>query len=141
VIAGLPRFPCSSSKRPLSPKGFYDATSNPINEDWSPLTGVPTGAISGLDVLDIDPAESAWLDQNFDALPLTTAHSTRRDGLHLLFRHAKGLNCSASRVAPGVDIRAGGGFVIWWPREGLPFEDRPICEWPDWLLKNPEAAE
>src|SRR5262249_34811209 len=71
----------------------------------------------------------------FDALPQTRAHETRR-GLHLLFRHAPGLRCSTGRIAEGIDVRADGGFIIWWPREGLPFEDHPLCEWPDWLLKE-----
>lgn len=53
MIAGLPRFPCSSNKRPLSLHGHLDATSNPINEDRWSLTGVPTGMASDLYVLDM----------------------------------------------------------------------------------------
>jgi hypothetical protein len=59
--------------------------------------------------------------------------------MHLLFRHAEGLRCSTSRVAPGVDVKADGGYAIYWPREGFAVEDRPLCEWPDWLLR--EAME
>src|SRR5262249_16204443 len=36
-------------------------------------------------------------------------------------------------------VRAEGGYAIWWPREGLAVEDWPICEWPEWLLR--EAME
>jgi hypothetical protein len=36
---------------------------------------------------------------------------------------------------PGIDVRADGGYAIWWPREGLPIEDWPMCEWPEWLLE------
>jgi hypothetical protein len=97
--------------------------------------GVPTGAANGFDVLDIDPDGRAWYDQNFDALPLTEAHTTPR-GLHLLFQHAPGLRNSARRIAPGVDVRADGGFVIWWPREGYPIEEHPLTEWPSWLLEE-----
>jgi hypothetical protein len=40
--------------------------------------------------------------------------------LHLIFQHAAGLRCSAEKIAAGVDVRAIGGYVIWWPAAGLP---------------------
>jgi hypothetical protein len=101
------------------------------------LVGFATGEASGIDILDIDTGVD-WYSANFDALPQTRAHQTQR-GLHLLFRHAEGLRCSTSRIAPGVDVRADGGYAIWWPREGLAVEDWPLCEWPEWLLE--EARE
>src|SRR3954471_1298865 len=65
---GLPVFPCNADKRPAIPKvkggnGFHDASVEPdrIRELWDlagpavQLIGVPTGAASGFDVLDIDP--------------------------------------------------------------------------------------
>jgi hypothetical protein len=102
------------------------------------LVGAPTGARNGWDVLDVDPAGVGWYDQNFDALPLTRAHETPR-GVHLLFRHCPGLRGSVGKIAPGVDVRAEGNFVVWWPREGYPVEDAPIAEWPDWLLAEARA--
>ena len=131
----LAAFPCRADKKPLTAHGFKDARRG---LDWGgwPLVGFATGIANGVDVLDIDGAEGRdWYDANFDAIPLTRAHSTRR-GLHLLFRHADGLRNSESRIAPGVDVRAEGGYAIWWPREGLAVEDAPICEWPEWLLKE-----
>jgi hypothetical protein len=99
---------------------------------------VRSGAESGVDVLDIDPEKGGdrWYEENFDAVPLTRAHATQRDGVHLLFRHAPGLRSSVSRIALGVDVRADGGYFIWWPRQGYPYEVHPVCEWPDWLLKE-----
>jgi hypothetical protein len=45
------------------------------------------------------------------------------------------LRNSAGRISAGVDVRADGGFVIWWPRQGLRvLSDAEITEWPDWLL-------
>lgn len=42
---------------------------------------------------------------------------------------------SAGRIAPGVDIRASGGYVVWWPAAGLPIENpATVAEWPAWLL-------
>jgi hypothetical protein len=107
-------------------------------EAWQ-LCGVSAGAESGVDCLDVDLDGRGWYEANFDAVPLTRAHETQRGGVHLLFKHAPGLRKSESRIAPGVDVRADASYFIWWPREGLPFEDHPICEWPDWLLA--EAME
>ena len=102
---------------------WREAKVNPRWDAW-PLVGVATGAASGFDVLDIDPPDGlAWYDANFDALPTTRAHTTQRGGLHLLFRSAPGLRSSASRIAAGVDVRADGGYVIWWPREGLAVDE------------------
>jgi hypothetical protein len=131
----LRAFPCHHNKVPLTTR-WQEAKINPRWDAW-PLVGVATGAASGFDVLDIDlPEGVAWYDANFDALPTTRAHTTQRGGLHLLFRAAPGLRCSASRIAAGVDVRADGGYVIWWPREGLPIDDAPLCEWPEWLLRE-----
>jgi Bifunctional DNA primase/polymerase, N-terminal/Primase C terminal 2 (PriCT-2) len=136
-LAVLPIFPCNTAKEPLAARGFKSARLNVKHSGW-PLIGFPTGAASGIDVLDVDPKGVGWFDANFDGLPRTRAHQTQR-GLHLLFKAAPGLRCSTSKIAAGIDVRADGGYAIWWPREGLPIEDHPICEWPEWLLK--EAME
>jgi hypothetical protein len=135
---GLPIFPCNEAKQPLVARGFKSARLNVKHDGW-PLIGFPTGEASGIDVLDIDPRGRAWFDANFDALPQTRAHQTQR-GLHLLFKHAPGLRCSTDKISAGIDVRATGGYAIWWPREGLAVEDHPICEWPGWLLKEAMGA-
>jgi hypothetical protein len=134
-LAALPIFPCNLAKEPLTAHGFKDARRGARGWKGWPLVGFPTGAKSGFDVLDIDPSGRGWFDANYDALPTTRAHETQR-GLHLLFKHAPGLGCSSGKIADGVDVRADGGYAIWWPSTGLPIEDAPICEWPDWLLKE-----
>jgi hypothetical protein len=131
AFGDLLRFPCRPNKIPL--RKAWNATATRASADAWPLVGVPTGAANGFDVLDIDPEAVGWFDQNFDALPTTEAHSTPR-GLHLLFRHAPDLRSRAG-IAPGVDVRADGGYCIWWPREGHPIERHPLTEWPDWLLE------
>jgi Bifunctional DNA primase/polymerase, N-terminal len=61
----------------------------------------------------------------------TIEHGAR----HLIFRHSEDLRCSASKIAPGVDVRADGGYAVWWPREGFRVvSDAPVAEWPDWLV-------
>ena len=139
---GLPCFPCGANKRPTTPRGFKDAICDHglLQELWrhhpGPLVGVPTGAISGLDVLDIDPRHGGgcWFTEHKHRLPPTRVHQTRSSGLHLLFRHEPGLRCSAGKIAAGVDVRATGGYVIWWPAAGLPtLSELPMTTWPDWL--------
>ena len=139
MIDGLPIFPCNLAKEPLSVRGFKSARRGAKWKHW-PLVGFPTGAASGIDVVDIDPTGVKWFDANFDALPQTRAHETQR-GFHLLFKHAPGLRCSTSKIAPGVDVRADGGYAIWWPATGRPIEDHPICEMPDWLLAEAQGTK
>lgn len=134
---GLPHvatFPCNADKTPITQRGFKDAIRG-MRWRSAPLVGFPTGAVNGVDVLDIDgDAGRSWYDAHRDRLPLTQTHSTRR-GKHFLFHHAAGLRCSESRIAPGVDVKADGGYVVWWPREGFAVEDAEIADWPEWLLE------
>jgi len=130
-LGDLPVFPCNAAKKPLTPHGFHDARVIEPSKHW-PLIGVPAGKVSGLDCLDVDNLD--WLNEFADQLPPTRAHTTRR-GRHLLFKHAEGLRKSEGRIAVDVDVRADGGYFIWWPRESFPFEVHPIAEWPNWLLK------
>ena len=132
-LAKSPIFPCKADKKPLTPNGFYDARVGADYSRW-PLVGLATGAVSDIDVLDVDPMGLAWLAENEHRLPATRRHRTRRGGVHLLFRHAEGLRKSESRIAPEVDVRADGSYAIYWPRQGLPMIDAPIAPWPDWLL-------
>jgi hypothetical protein len=77
VLAGaleldLPCFPCRRDKKPACPRGFKDATADPagIKRLWAnypgPLIGVPTGEISGIDILDVDPRNGgrSWYQEN-----------------------------------------------------------------------------
>ena len=139
---GLPCFPCREDKRPATPRGFKDATcdQHQLRELWlrhpGPLVGVPTGDISGLDILDIDPRHGGdyWFAEHMNSLPPTRVHRTRSGGLHLFFQHEQQLRCSVGRIAAGVDVRASGGYLIWWPATGLPvLSDLRTATWPNWL--------
>jgi hypothetical protein len=137
-------FPCKGDKRPVCPHGFKRATTDPalLRELWTPSTGeligVSTGEASGFDVLDVDPKHAeafAWCKAHHEKLPTSRVHKTRSGGVHVLFRHKHGLRCSAGRVARGIDVRANGGYIIWWPATGLPvLRAAPLAEWPQWLL-------
>ena len=88
-------------------------------------------------MLDIDPRHGGdrWEQEHARRLPQTRVHVTRSGGRHYLLRSRDGVRNSASKLAPGVDIRAGGGYIIWWPHAGLPVPVRgPIAHWPEWVL-------
>jgi len=139
----IPVFPCLENKAPACAGGFKSATVDiaRIKAMWSNpnavLVGVPTGEISGFDVLDIDPRNGGmeWFEKNKHRLPQTRTQQTRSGGLHLFFKHHQGLRNSAGKIADGVDVRADGGCVIWWQASGYDLlYDTPIADWSDWLL-------
>jgi hypothetical protein len=140
IKRGWSVFPCDPrTKRPLTPHGFHDASNDPLvvaRWNWEGAAiGVATGRVSGIDVLDIDPAGLHWLAQNYEGIPTTLSYETPRGGRHLIFRHWPGLRCSASRIAEGVDVRSTGGYAIYWPASGLPaLSDAPIDAWPEWVV-------
>jgi hypothetical protein len=136
-------FPCNADKKPACSHGFKDASSNLIalQQLWaaSPgsLVGVATGSASGIAVVDIDakhPEACAWWLNNRGQLLPTRVHRTRSGGLHLIYRDLDGLRCSTSRIAKGVDVRAGGGYIVWWPAAGCQvLSNHPCTPWPDML--------
>ena len=142
---GTSVFPCSgSTKRPCTDNGFHDAVRSAheadrlFSERPGELIGVPTGPANGFDVLDYDPRHDGhiWFNEHRHRLPTTRKHSTRGGGEHLLFKHHPGIRNSESKIAPGVDVRGEGGYVIWWPAHGCPVtSEHPIADWPEWLLQ------
>ena len=162
---GLPVFPCNGDKIPITKHGFRDASTDPsiIREMFAPrgakLIGIPTGEASGFDALDLDFRHGAggWYEANRHRLPETRVHETMSGGRHLLFRHAPGVCNSigvaaveavpakdgepavkarkAKGIAPGVDVRGEGGYVIFPPSPGYDVvSDAEIADWPEWLL-------
>lgn len=150
VAASLPWpvFPCDGNKRPIVATGYKAATRDhdTIIEQFSRpnavMIAVPTGSASGLIVIDIDTKNGArgqeWLDEHSDALPPTRTHRTRSGGLHLVFRAPDGIDIrnSASRIAPGVDVRGNGGYVIIPPSPSyVVADDCEPAEMPRWLIR------
>lgn len=146
---GLPVFACNKAKRPCVKGGFYAATTDrdQIKSQFSlpdaKLIAIPTGDASGLIVIDVDIKNGQpgmdWLNLNADALPQTLTHKTRSGGLHLVFRVPANVDIrnSASRIAPGIDVRGNGGYVIWPPSDGYQVADpTPPAEMPRWLIKE-----
>ena len=149
AAAGIPVFPCLRNKGPAIPEGrgghgFRDAATDPAEVrrlfGWpgADLIGCPTGELSGFDVLDVDYRHggSEWETANAHRLPATRIHQTQSGGRHYLFRHAPGVRNSAGRIAPGIDVRGAGGYIVVPPSAGYSIiDDSEIADWPDWLLQ------
>ena len=155
-------FPLSErSKKPVArSNGFCDATTDAerIRRYWTarPLhnVGIATGRVSGLLVVDLDPKHDGV--SNFQQIVkerggLTQGPTVRTGsgGLHLYFKLPDGappIGCSAGQIAPGVDVRCDGGYVV---AAGSVHPDGPLYQWepgyspdevelalpPPWLLK------
>ncbi|SKA31150.1 bifunctional DNA primase/polymerase [Consotaella salsifontis] len=164
---GWPVFPCRAgeehdpetgeirdAKSPLTPRGLKDATTRQaiVSAWWerkypSAMVGIPTGEAIGAWVLDIDvPPDHAdgraWLAEmevKNGALPETLTATTPSGGTHYFWRHVDGVRNKAA-IAPGVDTRGTGGYVI---APGSVMADGgiyswdnnlPIAEAPAWLI-------
>jgi len=88
--------------------------------------GLRTG--DGLAVIDIDPRHGGQIDPSW---PATLTARTRSGGWHLYYRAAVPVRCSAGVVAPGVDVRGEGGFVVAPPTPGWSWlNDAALAELP-----------
>ena len=127
VAAGVPVFPCvPGGKRPLTEHGFHDATtdSGQIAAWWrqhpAANIGVPTGAASGVVVVDVDVHGSV---NGFDAFG--RAHeaglvggwqllvATPSGGMHAYYPAAPGgVQRSWQAARAGIDFRGDGGYIV-----------------------------
>ena len=149
---GLAVFPCRpQNKRPATAHGLKDATVDPrVIERWwhenDYNIGVATGAISGMMVIDVDnveaEAELRKLETEHGALPATVEAITAR-GRHLFFKWpGQDIRNSAGKIAPGIDVRGNGGYVLAAPslhpsgrRYAWSVDSASIfAEAPSWLL-------
>jgi hypothetical protein len=131
ALRGWPVFPCRWDggprlrKTPLTRNGFKDASRDPkaVHQWWTrwpvALIGLPTGEASGVVALDIDVKRSdangfdSLEDLGHSILPETPMAHTESGGVHLHFRcPARDVRNSAGHIAPGLDVRANGGYVI-----------------------------
>lgn len=161
-----PVFPCHpATKAPLTRAGFKDATNDAaIVEQWwkqfpGALIGMPTGPASGLWVLDLDVdvdkgingiAAFSQIRKGRDRLPATLASRTPRGGLHLFWTwpNRGEIRNSTSQIAPGVDTRGDGGYVVLPPsvrQDGAAYSWHPsslttAAPAPDWLLELATAT-
>lgn len=123
---GFPVFPCKPDKTPYTAHGFKDAATDSatIKELWrqwpDALIGMPTGKTSGIAVLDLDVKNGK---NGFDAVPdwkqrTPVIARTPSGGAHPYFHAISDTKSTASKIAPGVDTRGEGGYVIVPPSPG-----------------------
>lgn len=152
IAKKLPVFPCGTDKRPRVAKGFHAATQDEaqIRSWWNQwpdaLVGVPTGQTTRLVVVDYDPdkanqATNNWLAENTDLLLSTRSHKTPRGGRHYLFRSADrfmtGVDLTLGGTPRrGIDLRANGGYVIWWPAHLAQSDETPVGPLPTGLIEE-----
>lgn len=97
---GRPVFPCSpETKAPLTRHGFHDATTDAaeisawFDCDRPPMIGLPTGAVTGLVIVDHDGEEGAAslreLERANGPLPDTGSVCTPTGGGHLYYAHPR----------------------------------------------------
>lgn len=127
AASGFPVFPCAAGgKRPVVAGGFHSAHSDSelIRRWWTAIPsaniGMPTGATSGLVVVDVDVHGSV---NGYDALTgawragllsgWEAAIRTPSGGLHLYFPADPNIEQRSWQSAlAGIDFRGDGGYVI-----------------------------
>jgi hypothetical protein len=150
AAGGCAVFPCRPNKRPCTEHGFQDASRDPgqiarwFDQPWM-VIGVATGEASGIAVLDVDsgkvPEAKTWLSETGKNLPESYAYMTKSGGRHVWFQYVPGMRNSAGRISKGIDVRADGGYAIFWPCTGLPvLSQAPLAPWPEWLAPKPEEV-
>lgn len=164
---GIPVFPCWPEGYGLRGDGrpYYKspriagwqlhASADPATvaqwwQQWpDSLVAVPTGQRSGLYVLDLDRKPEAGKD-GVRALqaaglvpPRTRINHTLTGGMHLLYRLPVNGACRTDSdvLAPGVDRRGDGGYVIWWPAHGGAVHIEALADCPAWMAAEPERAQ
>ncbi|MHB1063611.1 MAG: bifunctional DNA primase/polymerase [Georgenia sp.] len=132
AAAGVPVFPCvPGGKRPLTEHGFHDATTDPnqVQAWWRKHStaniGVPTGAPSGVVVVDVDvhgpvngfpafeSAHRAGLVSGWQFLVTTPS-----GGMHAYYPATPGKAQRSWQAArAGIDFRGDGGYILVPPSE------------------------
>jgi putative DNA primase/helicase len=118
IANGIPVFP-AKDKKPLVEHGYLDASLDLAQaaEWWdkfpSAQIGIPTGRVSGIFALDLDSAAAIALAETWN-LPDTKTVETRPGRIQKWFSHPPEAEskCTASVIAPDVDTRGTGGYVI-----------------------------
>jgi hypothetical protein len=120
---GMAVFPCRPrDKRPATAHGLKDATHDlaVIRQWWKDEPacniGIATGAVSRVFAIDIDgfdaEVELRKLEAEHGALPPTVEALSAR-GRHLYFQMPEiPIANSAGKIAPGIDVRGNGGYVL-----------------------------
>jgi hypothetical protein len=139
---GFPVLPCNpippkhkDSKRPLTTNGVHDATCDlaTVAAWWdkypNALIGFPTGAPTGVLVVDVDSLEGhdvdgvgAWRalesDRQYNLGIRTRIHESWSHGQHIIyaFNYVRPIGCPKPKNLPkGIEIKGTGGLIIFPP--------------------------
>ena len=127
AAAGVPIFPCApGGKTPLTHKGFHEATTDARRIRswwrWMPEANIamPTGTVSGIDVVDVDRKAAGSGFVGFDrarraglATGWTALVRTPSGGMHAYFPATPDRPQSSWESADAhVDFRGTGGYVV-----------------------------
>ncbi|AZT98104.1 bifunctional DNA primase/polymerase [Brevibacterium aurantiacum] len=127
AAAGVPVFPCvPGEKRPPVARGFHDATADPgqVAAWWSRWPsaniGIPTGAASGVEVVDVDVHATgtgfpAFREAHREGYAAGWAALVRTPsgGLHAYYpAHPDRAQSSWQAARAHVDFRGDGGYII-----------------------------
>lgn len=155
--AGWRVFPCQyQGKSPVTPKGFYDASSDPeqIQKWWSTSAkwphnlGIPVP--QGVVVVDCDSKETVDMVQHI--LPPTAITLTPRmgGGKHFWYKLPPGVRLSNQvNLVDGIDLRSEGGYVLVPPSvhpNGNKYQweksilDTPLTDCPGWVIEEESKA-
>jgi hypothetical protein len=131
-------FPCvPGGKVPLTSHGHLEATTDrgQIEAWWTRHPNANIGiSTEGLLVIDVDGADNPWpgdpaLEQDLARAPVSL---TPNGGRHYIFRQPEGmaLRNTTGRIAPRVDTRANGGYIVVPPSivKGKPYQWVDGCE-------------
>src|SRR5829696_8977978 len=136
-----------SSKHPaldeLDPYLSRPATTEELRS-WSwPAVGLVTGPVSGVMVLDVDGPEGEAELKKYGH-PATPMSRTPSGGMHLYFKHPEHHVRTRIKAAPGIDVKASGGYVVAPPSAGpngqsyewvLSPDEAELADPPEWLMR------
>lgn len=119
VSMGFSIFPLSArTKEPSIPSWtsyrISHAPAESVSEWWTKAPesniGLPTGALNKIVVVDLDGPEGLAFGQSKKLFSPVT--SLTGNGRQLFYQWKDGVRNSAGKIAPGVDIRGEGGYVV-----------------------------
>lgn len=146
-------------KRPLIRWQVYQYRRPEVTEvaDWfgrwpDANLAVVTGVVSGLVVLDVDPGHGgdeslAALERAHGTCPDTVEALTGGGGRHRYFAHPGEITRNRVGIAPGIDLRGDGGYVVAPPSVHATGESYrwvrapevcPLASLPQWLASEPD---
>jgi hypothetical protein len=128
-FVGRKKLGCTSAEKSNGNPWGYTRDPDEIKEYWRQwpraAIGLPTGAVNGFFVLDLDTkagghdhdgegSYQALLDQHRTCSTLTRGAITPTGGLHIYYKQPPNIAvlCSTSKLGSGIDVRGDGGFVI-----------------------------